>query len=97
MLRSLTHFEYTDGFKAEEERMIRHHARLLSCSIKRAFYSTTKAIEHAETQEEQSQIILEFYQQIKTLSKQWLELKRIFLNSQITNKTFKACIGLMRQ
>lgn len=90
MLRSLTHFEYTDGFKAEEERMIRHHARLLSCSIKRAFFATTKAIEHAETQEEQSQIILEFYQQIKTLSKQWLELKRIFLNSQITNKTIQS-------
>ena len=44
MLRSLMHFEYTDGFTTDEERMIRHHARLLSCSIKRAFLPRPKPL-----------------------------------------------------
>ena len=87
MLRSLVHLEYTDGFTSNEERLIRHHARILACTINRAFFSSIKAIEHAETEEEQSRNIKAIYQQIKRLAKQWKELKNHFLASQISEKT----------
>ena len=84
MLRSLVHLEYTDGFTSNEERLIRHHARILACTINRAFFSSIKAVEHAETEEDQSQHIKAIYQQVKHLSKQWKELKKHFLTTPIS-------------
>jgi hypothetical protein len=87
MLRSLRQLEGTNGFSNREEKLIRHHARLLSCTISRAFFASTKSIEHAESAEETTLFLQQLSSQMKELSTQWLSVKTNFLQCAINQKT----------
>lgn len=90
MLGSLHQLQGIDGFTKKEEKKIRHHARLLCCTINRAFYpriANLDALINAPEVFEDS--ITNLITQIKDLSGRWLNLKNNFLGLPLQPKTVK--------